>query len=109
MQGLIQRVKGAKVEVDNQVIGEIGQGILLLLGIEKPDDEQAADKLLHKVSNYRIFTDENDKMNLSLKDIGGELLVVSQFTLAADTKKACAQAFHQQPHLAKLTRFTSTL
>ena len=93
MQGLIQRVKGAKVEVDNQVIGEIGQGILLLLGVEKPDDEQAADKLLHKVSNYRIFTDENDKMNLSLKDIGGELLVVSQFTLAADTKKGMRPSF----------------
>ena len=93
MQGLIQRVKGAKVEVDNQVIGEIGQGILLLLGVEKPDDEQAADKLLHKVSNYRIFTDENEKMNLSLKDIGGELLVVSQFTLAADTKKGMRPSF----------------
>ena len=93
MQGLIQRVKSAKVEVNDQVIGEIGQGILLLLGVEKPDDEQAADKLLHKVSNYRIFTDENDKMNLSLKDIGGELLVVSQFTLAADTKKGMRPSF----------------
>ena len=93
MQGLIQRVKSAKVEVNDQVIGEIGQGILLLLGVEKPDDKQAADKLLHKVSNYRIFTDENDKMNLSLKDIGGELLVVSQFTLAADTKKGMRPSF----------------
>ncbi|KPZ55983.1 D-tyrosyl-tRNA(Tyr) deacylase [Pseudoalteromonas sp. P1-13-1a] len=93
MQGLIQRVKHAKVEVDNQVIGQIEQGILLLLGVEKPDDEQTADKLLHKVSNYRIFNDENDKMNLSLKDIGGELLVVSQFTLAADTKKGMRPSF----------------
>ena len=65
----------------------------MLLGVEKPDDEQSADKLLHKVSNYRIFTDENDKMNLSLKDIGGELLVVSQFTLAADTKKGLRPSF----------------
>lgn len=93
MQGLIQRVKNAKVEVNDQIIGEISQGILLLLGVEKPDDEQAADKLLHKVSNYRIFTDENDKMNLSLKDIGGELLVVSQFTLAANTKKGMRPSF----------------
>jgi len=93
MQGLIQRVKYAKVEVNNQVVGEIKQGILLFLGIEKQDDEHLANKLLHKVSNYRIFTDENDKMNLSLNDIKGELLVVSQFTLAADTKKGMRPSF----------------
>ena len=93
MQGLIQRVKHAKVEINNQVVGEISQGILLLLGVEKHDDTQTADKLLHKVSNYRIFTDENDKMNLSLKNIKGELLVVSQFTLAADTKKGMRPSF----------------
>ncbi|EGI72518.1 MULTISPECIES: D-aminoacyl-tRNA deacylase [Pseudoalteromonas] len=93
MQGLIQRVKHAKVEINNHVVGEISQGILLLLGVEKHDDTQTADKLLHKVSNYRIFTDENDKMNLSLKDIKGELLVVSQFTLAADTKKGMRPSF----------------
>ncbi|MBB1385526.1 D-tyrosyl-tRNA(Tyr) deacylase [Pseudoalteromonas sp. SG45-5] len=93
MQGLIQRVKHAKVEINNQVVGEISQGILLLLGVEKHDDTQTADKLLHKVSNYRVFTDENDKMNLSLKDIKGELLVVSQFTLAADTKKGMRPSF----------------
>ena len=89
----MQRVKHAKVEINNQVVGEISQGILLLLGVEKHDDTQTADKLLHKVSNYRIFTDENDKMNLSLKDIKGELLVVSQFTLAADTKKGMRPSF----------------
>ena len=93
MQGLIQRVKHAKVEINNQVVGEIGQGILVLLGVEKQDDEQAADKLLHKISNYRIFTDENDKMNLSLKDIAGELLAVSQFTLAPNTKKGMRPSF----------------
>ena len=93
MQGLIQRVKHAKVEVEGQVIGQIEQGILLLLGVEKHDDNTTADKLLHKVSNYRIFTDENDKMNLSLQDIQGELLVVSQFTLAADTKKGMRPSF----------------
>ena len=69
------------------------QGILLLLGVEKPDSEETADKLLHKVSNYRIFTDDNGKMNLSVKDIAGELLVVSQFTLAADTKKGMRPSF----------------
>ena len=72
MQGLIQRVKQAKVEVAGEVVGEISQGILLLLGVEKQDTEQSAQKLLHKVSNYRIFTDEQGKMNLSLNDIKGE-------------------------------------
>ncbi|MBB1292860.1 D-aminoacyl-tRNA deacylase [Pseudoalteromonas sp. SR41-4] len=93
MQGLIQRVKHAKVEVDGLVIGQIEQGLLLLLGVEKHDDQQSTDKLLHKVSNYRVFSDENDKMNLSLQDIQGELLVVSQFTLAADTKKGMRPSF----------------
>jgi len=93
MQGLIQRVKQAKVEVAGEVVGEISQGILLLLGVEKQDTEQSALKLLHKVSNYRIFTDEQGKMNLSLNDIKGELLVVSQFTLAADTKKGMRPSF----------------
>lgn len=93
MQGLIQRVKSAKVEVDQQVIGQIAQGTLLLLGVEKHDDKQAVDKLLHKVANYRIFSDDNGKMNLSLQDIQGELLVVSQFTLAANTKKGMRPSF----------------
>ncbi len=93
MQGLIQRVKQAKVEVAGAVVGEISQGILLLLCVEKQDTEQSAQKLLHKVSNYRIFTDEQGKMNLSLNDIKGELLVVSQFTLAADTKKGMRPSF----------------
>ena len=93
MQGLIQRVKQAKVEVAGGGVGEISQGILLLLGVEKQDTEQSAQKLLHKVSNYRIFTDEQGKMNLSLNDIKGELLVVSQFTLAADTKKGMRPSF----------------
>ncbi|AIY64069.1 D-aminoacyl-tRNA deacylase [Pseudoalteromonas piratica] len=93
MQGLIQRVSEAKVVVEGEVVGEIGQGILLLLGVEKGDDQHKADRLLHKVSGYRIFSDDEGKMNLSLKGIDGELLVVSQFTLAADTKKGMRPSF----------------
>ena len=93
MKALVQRVKTAKVEVDDQTVGEISQGILLLLGVEKQDSEEIADKLLEKVCNYRIFSDENDKMNLSLKDIEGELLIVSQFTLVANTQKGLRPSF----------------
>ena len=93
MKGLIQRVSSASVVVDGNCVGEIDQGILLLLGVEKEDDQSKADKLLDKVINYRIFSDESDKMNLSLKNIEGELLVVSQFTLVAETSKGKRPGF----------------
>ena len=93
MKGLIQRVSAAKVEVDGEIVGEIGGGILLLLGVEREDNEVKAEKLLHKVQNYRIFGDDQGKMNLSLQDIQGELLVVSQFTLVADTAKGMRPGF----------------
>lgn len=93
MKGLIQRVSQAQVKVDDEVVGAIDQGILLLLGVEQKDSTQEADKLLHKVLNYRIFADEQGKMNLSVKDIGGGLLIVSQFTLAAETKKGLRPSF----------------
>ncbi|KAF7765140.1 D-tyrosyl-tRNA(Tyr) deacylase [Pseudoalteromonas citrea] len=93
MKGLIQRVKHASVVVEGKTVGEIQQGILVLLGVEKHDDETTADKLLHKIANYRIFTDEAGKMNLSVQNIQGELLIVSQFTLAAGTKKGMRPSF----------------
>lgn len=93
MIGLIQRVKWAKVEVDNQIVGEIRSGLVVLLGVEQGDDQAKADKLLEKVLNYRVFADENGKMNLNVQQAGGSLLVVSQFTLAADTQKGLRPSF----------------
>ena len=93
MIGLIQRVSSAQVDVDQQTIGKIDQGILLLLGVQREDTNQLADKLLHKVINYRIFEDDGGKMNQSLLDIQGELLIVSQFTLPADTRKGMRPSF----------------
>ena len=93
MLGLIQRVSSASVVIENMLQGNIDQGILLLLGIEKNDSPDNADQLSRKILNYRIFNDELGKMNLSLNDIGGDLLVVSQFTLAADTKKGMRPSF----------------
>lgn len=93
MLGLIQRVSSASVEIDKQIHGQIDQGILLLLGVQKTDSRENADKLLHKILNYRMFSDAKGKMNLSLKDINGGLLVISQFTLAADTNKGLRPSF----------------
>ncbi|WP_067518864.1 D-aminoacyl-tRNA deacylase [Endozoicomonas ascidiicola] len=93
MKGLIQRVKHASVVVDGETVGQIDEGILLLLGVEKQDTEANADKLLDKALKYRIFSDEQGKMNLGLKDTGGELLIVSQFTLVADTRKGLRPGF----------------
>lgn len=93
MIGLIQRVTSASVTVKGEVVGKINKGILLLLGVEKPDNEAVCKKLVHRVTNYRIFEDETGRMNLSLVDIKGELLVVPQFTLAADTQKGLRPSF----------------
>ncbi len=95
MIGLIQRVSEANVCVGNEVIGEINQGILLLLGVEKDDNEEKAKKLFQRVLNYRIFSDQDGKMNLNLQQVGGELLVVSQFTLVAQTNKGNRPGFSQ--------------
>jgi len=93
MLGLIQRVGSARVDIDGSVAGAIDQGLLLFLGVEKEDTQEHADCLLKKVLAYRVFADAEDKMNLSLSDIGGGLLVVSQFTLAADTNRGLRPSF----------------
>ena len=94
MIALIQRVKWAKVEVEGNIVGQIPQGgLLVLLGVEQGDDRAKADKLLAKVLGYRIFADEQGKMNLNVQQAGGGLLVVSQFTLAADTQKGLRPSF----------------
>lgn len=93
MIGLIQRVSQASVTVDSEVVGKIGHGIMLLLGVEREDGEQEVEKLANKVGRYRIFTDDDGKMNLNLEQVDGEILVVSQFTLVADTQKGNRPGF----------------
>ena len=93
MIALIQRVTQAKVDVDGITIGAIDKGLLVLLGVERDDDLVKMEKLATKVMSYRIFSDENGKMNLNLQQAGGSLLVVSQFTLAADTGRGLRPSF----------------
>ena len=93
MKIVVQRVKNAKVEVENKVVGEIKKGFLVLLGVTHTDTKENVDYLVKKLCNLRVFSDENDKMNLALKDIQGELLIVSQFTLYADCAKGNRPAF----------------
>jgi len=103
MRAVLQRVTQAGVTVANKKIASIGQGLLVLLGVEQGDGEKAADYVAEKVVNLRIFEDEAGKMNLSVSDIGGELLVVSQFTLLADCRKGRRPGFSQAalPELAE--------
>ncbi|EMD9274198.1 D-tyrosyl-tRNA(Tyr) deacylase [Cronobacter malonaticus] len=93
MIALIQRVTHASVRVGDEVTGEIGPGLLVLLGVEKDDDEQKANRLCERVLGYRIFSDEQGKMNLNVQQAGGSVLVVSQFTLPADTEKGLRPSF----------------
>ena len=93
MLGLIQRVSHASVEVSGNIVGEIDRGVLLLLGVQRGDTEESAGKLLHKVMHYRIFPDAEDKMNLNVQQANGSLLIVPQFTLAADTRKGLRPSF----------------
>jgi D-tyrosyl-tRNA(Tyr) deacylase len=93
MIGLIQRVSEASVVVQGRTVGRIGRGLLVLVGVEKNDDETTAKRLLERLLGYRVFPDAEGKMNRSLSDIGGELLLVPQFTLAADTDKGTRPSF----------------
>lgn len=93
MKIVVQRVKNAQVEVENKVVGKINQGFLVLLGITHNDTKEQADYLVKKLCKLRVFTDENDKMNLGIKDINGELLIVSQFTLYADCSQGNRPSF----------------
>ena len=93
MIGLLQRVSSARVEVDLQLIARVDTGLLVLVGIERGDDEDRADRLLERLLGYRVFPDEAGKMNLALRDIQGGLLLVPQFTLAAETRKGTRPGF----------------
>lgn len=84
MKAILQRVSNARVDIENKTVGQIEKGFLILLGVENSDEQRDADVLAAKISGLRIFTDENDKMNLSLTDVGGGVLVISNFTLCAD-------------------------
>ncbi|AUQ27354.1 D-aminoacyl-tRNA deacylase [Dickeya zeae] len=93
MIALIQRVSAASVAVEGAIVGEINHGLLVLLGVEQGDDEQKAARLCEKVIGYRIFSDDNGKMNVNVQQAGGSVLVVSQFTLVADTQKGMRPSF----------------
>ena len=108
MRLLVQRVKNSNVVVEGKTIGEIGQGFMVLLGVAPTDTKETADFLVQKLINLRVFEDENEKMNLSIKDIDGELLIVSQFTLYADTSHGNRPSFIkklQQVNLQQICKF----
>jgi len=93
VKALLQRVSQASVSVDGEVVGEIGRGLLVLLGVDRHDDQAGADRLLDKLLAYRVFPDAQGRMNLSVTEIGGGVLLVSQFTLSADTRKGLRPSF----------------
>jgi D-tyrosyl-tRNA(Tyr) deacylase len=104
MRAVVQRVIEAKVSVDRETVGEIGNGLVILLGIGQEDDERDMEYLANKIINLRAFDDENGKMNLSLLDTGGELLIISQFTLYGDCRKGKRPSFDKaaRPQIAEI-------
>lgn len=100
---LIQRVTRASVEVEQSIIGEIQQGILVLVGFKPDDDSEKIDKMIHKLLHYRLFADHNDKMNLNVQQIDGGILLVPQFTLAADTNSGLRPSFSSSAAPAQAT------
>jgi D-aminoacyl-tRNA deacylase len=102
--GLLQRVDGAAVEVDGREIARIGPGVLVLVGVERGDDEGVADRLLERLASYRVFADGAGRMNLSVADTQGGLLLVPQFTLAADTSKGLRPGFSRAAEPAQAER-----
>lgn len=101
MKALIQRVKNASVAIENELYSSIGAGLLVFLGVEKGDEKLNAEKLAEKILKLRIFEDENEKMNLSVTDVKGDILVVSQFTLCGDCKKGTRPSFDNSAPLEK--------
>lgn len=103
MKAVIQRVKSAVLEVDGSVVSSIGHGMVVYWGVEKGDVQDSSAYLARKIANMRIFSDENGKINLSVKDVGGEILLVSQFTLMADTSRGNRPGFElaERPEIAK--------
>lgn len=95
MKAVVQRVSHASVSVDEQIIGKIGKGFMVLLGVDREDTDEDLDYVVKKVTGLRVFEDDQDKMNLSLSDVGGSLLIISQFTLMASTKKGNRPSFIQ--------------
>lgn len=101
MKALIQRVKRASVTIDGELYSKIDKGLLVFVGVEKSDEKENSEKLAQKVLNLRIFEDENEKMNFSVKDVQGEILVVSQFTLCGDCKKGTRPSFDKSAPIDK--------
>ena len=109
MIGLLQRVTSARVEVAGETIGEIGRGLLVLVGVERDDDPARAERLLQRLLGYRVFADDEGRMNLSVRDIDGGLLLVPQFTLTADTRKGTRASFTKGAAPEKATAYFDAL
>lgn len=109
MRAVIQKVKKASVSVDNKLVSEIGSGFMILLGVKDTDKEEDIEYIKKKISKLRIFEDDEGKMNLSLKDVGGEILMVSQFTLYGDARKGNRPSFSQSAKADKAEKYYEIL